>query len=222
MALQQIKDIGNTSHSHRHPFHRFASSLGLHLGNFLNKHWADCIPFMLGLVVFIAVLIPFLSYFGLDVIAKPLFFALHYVCAQIPSHSFYILGHQLGLCARNLSIYSSMFLGSLIFALSKKRLPGITWWMWLLLILPMAWDGTTQMFGWRESTWELRVMTGTLFGLSTVWFVLPLLQKALLETIPTQQEIPAIGTITTSAGLILTSPSLPTEQLPQSEPENRG
>ncbi len=94
--------------------------------------------------------------------------------------------------------------------------------MWLLLILPMAWDGTTQMFGWRESTWELRVMTGTLFGLSTVWFVLPLLQKALLETIPTQQEIPAIGTITTSAGLILTSPSLPTEQLPQREPENRG
>ncbi len=177
---------------------------------------------MLGLVVFIAVLIPFLSYFGLDVIAKPLFFALHYVCAQIPSHSFYILGHQLGLCARNLSIYSSMFLGSLIFALSKKRLPGITWWMWLLLILPMAWDGTTQMFGWRESTWELRVMTGTLFGLSTVWFVLPLLQKALFETIPTQQEIPAIGTITTIAGLILTSPSLPTEQLPQSEPENRG
>ena len=124
MALQQIKDAGNTSYSHRHPFHRFASSLGLHLGNFLDKHWADCIPFMLGLVVFIAVLIPFLSYFGLDVIAKPLFFALHYVCTQIPSHSFYILGHQLGLCARNLSIYSSMFLGSLIFALSKKTAAG--------------------------------------------------------------------------------------------------
>ena len=86
----------------------------------------------------------------------------------------------------------------------------------------MVWDGTTQMFGWRESTWELRVMTGTLFGLSTVWFVLPLLQETLLETIPTQQGIPAIGTITTIAGLILTSPSLPTEQLPQSEPENRG
>ena len=44
MALQQVKDVGNTSHSHRHPFHRFVSSLGLHLGNFLGKHWADSIP----------------------------------------------------------------------------------------------------------------------------------------------------------------------------------
>ncbi len=35
MALQQVKDVGNTSHSHRHPFHRFVSSLGLHLGTFL-------------------------------------------------------------------------------------------------------------------------------------------------------------------------------------------
>src|SRR6266567_5416181 len=117
----------------------------------LDKHWADCIPFMLGLVVFIAVLTPFLSYFGLDVIAKPLFFALHYVCAQIPSHSFYVLGHQLGLCARNFSIYASMFLLSLAFVLSKKRLPGIPWWVWVLMMLPMAIDGTTQMFGLRES-----------------------------------------------------------------------
>jgi len=38
------------------------------------------------------------------------------------------------------------------------------------LILPMAWDGTTQLFGWRESTWALRVITGTLFGGGTVWF----------------------------------------------------
>src|SRR5438309_6424459 len=150
-------------------------------GNFLLNYWATLITILLGLLVLIAISIPFLSYFGLDSIAKPLFFALHYVCAQIPSHSFYILGHQLGLCARNLSIYSSMFLGSLVFALSKKHLPGISWWMWLLLILPMAWDGTTQLFGWRESTWILRMVTGTLFGLGSVWFVLPLIHKTLLE-----------------------------------------
>src|SRR5947209_2354307 len=150
-------------------------------GNFLLNYWATLITILLGLLVLIAISIPFLSYFGLDSIAKPLFFSLHYVCAQIPSHSFYILGHQLGLCARNLSIYSSMFIGSLIFILSKKRLPGIPWWLWVLMILPMAWDGTTQMFGWRESTWILRTVTGTLFGLGSVWFVLPLMHKTLLE-----------------------------------------
>jgi uncharacterized membrane protein len=154
------------------------------LGAFLTDHWATMVTTSLGLLVFTAIAIPFLSFLGLDVIAKPSFFTLHYICAQVPSHSFYILGHQLGLCARNLSIYTSMFLGSLIFVLSKKRLPGIPWWLWLLLILPMAWDGSTQMFGWRESDWILRTLTGTLFGLGSVWFALPFMHQTLLETTP--------------------------------------
>jgi uncharacterized membrane protein len=49
------------------------------------------------------------------------------------------------------------------------------------MLLPMALDGVTQMFGWRESTWILRVVTGTLFGLGNIWFVLPLIQKTLDE-----------------------------------------
>jgi uncharacterized membrane protein len=154
------------------------------VGVFLTEYWATIITVVLGLLVLTAIAIPFLSYFGLDSIAKPLFYSLHYVCAQVPSHSFYIFGHQLGLCERNFSIYTSMFLGSLVFALSKKRLPGIPWWVWVLMLLPIAVDGITQMFGLRESTWELRVITGTLFGLGNVWFALPLMQKSLLETTP--------------------------------------
>lgn len=150
--------------------------------DFLADQWATIITIILGILVVAAISVPFLSYFGLDVVSKPVFYSLHYVCAQIPSHSFYVLGHQLGMCARNFSIYASMFLGSLAFTVSKKRIPGIPWWVWLLLILPMAWDGGTQMFGLRESTWELRVLTGTLFGLGSVWFVLPLMQKTILET----------------------------------------
>ncbi|GCE24844.1 hypothetical protein KDA_03280 [Dictyobacter alpinus] len=151
-------------------------------GDFLTDYWAHIVMIGLGILVGTAIAIPFLSYFGLDSIAKPLFFSLHYVCAQIPSHSIYIFGHQLGLCERNFSIYTSMFLTSLVFVLSKKRLPGIPWWLWILMILPMAWDGTTQMFGWRESDWILRVITGTLFGVGNIWFALPLMQKSILET----------------------------------------
>ncbi len=154
------------------------------IGDFLLNYWAHIITIALGTLVFIAISIPFLSYFGLDVIAKPLFYALHFVCAQIPSHSFYIFGHQLGLCERNFTIYTAMFLGSLIFVLTKKRLPGIPWWVWLLMILPMALDGTTQMFGLRESTWYLRVLTGSLFGLGNIWFALPLMQKSLDTPLP--------------------------------------
>lgn len=186
MAIQQVKDRNSglilpAPTRKKHVFVRFLQSLGSHLGSFLLKYWAHCLTFALGLIVFIALAIPFLSYFGLDFIAKPLFFSLHWVCAQIPSHSFFIFGHQIGLCARNLSIYSSMFVGSLIFVLSKKRLPGIPWWVWVLMCLPMAVDGVTQLFGWRESTWELRVLTGTLFGLGNILFVLPLIQKTLVE-----------------------------------------
>jgi uncharacterized membrane protein len=184
MMTQQLEERNTPAVTSEYRLRGFTRSFLLHLNNFLLEYWATMLSAILGLVVLVALSIPFLSYFGLNAIAKPLFFSLHYVCAQIPSHSFYIFGHQLGLCARNLSIYSSMFLGSLIFVLSKKRLPGIPWWLWVLMILPMALDGTTQMFGWRESTWELRVLTGTLFGLGNVWFVLPFMQKTLLETAP--------------------------------------
>lgn len=165
------------------------SAIGYRIGEFIYEYWATMLTVALGLLVLAAISVPFLSYFGLDWLSKQIFYALHTVCAQIPAHSFYVFGHQLGMCARNLSIYSSMFVGCLIFVLSGKRMKGIPWWFWLLLILPMALDGTTQMFGWRESTWELRVLTGVLFGLGNVWFALPLVQKTLLET-PMQPSLP--------------------------------
>ena len=185
-----IQDVNNTTHHayspRRQTIDRVMNNTGRHVGNFLIDNWATMITWTLGILVFAALSVPFLSYFGLDGISKQIFFTLHMVCAQIPSHSFYVFGHQLGMCERNFSIYASMFIGSLIFVLSKKRIPGIPWWVWILMILPMAIDGTTQMFGLRESTWELRVLTGTLFGLANVWFALPLIQKTILESLPTQ------------------------------------
>ena len=187
MAIQEVNN--NTHHAYtprRQSLDLAMNSTGRFVGNFLIGHWATMIAYALGILVFAALSVPFLSYFGLDGISKQIFFALHMVCAQIPSHSFYIFGHQLGMCARNFSIYASMFVGSLIFVLSKKRIPGIPWWLWILMILPIAIDGTTQMIGLRESTWELRVLTGTLFGLGNVWFALPLIQKTILESLPVQ------------------------------------
>src|SRR6266702_5713049 len=187
MALQQVKNSNRgfslLSQKQKQILARFTQVVG----EWLLNYWATVITVVLGLIVAIALSIPFLWYFGLDAIAKPLFILLHFICAQVPSHSFYVFGHQLGLCERNLSIYTSMFLGSLVFVLSKKRMPGLPWWLWILMLLPMAWDGITQMFGWRESTWVLRIVTGTLFGLGNIWFVLPLIQKSLVETPPVQR-----------------------------------
>ncbi len=179
MSAQHISNVANSRSTSRK-----LNTAANWLGDFLLAYWGHIAMVVLGLLVFSALAVPFLSYFGFDSLSKSIFFSLHFVCAQIPSHSFYILGHQLGLCARNFSIYTSMFLTSVVFVLSKKRLPGIPWWVWLLMILPMALDGTTQMFGLRESTWQLRMITGTLFGVGSIWFVLPFMQKTIEETTP--------------------------------------
>ncbi len=157
-------------------------------GEFFLQYWVVVIISLLGLVLLATLSVPILAYFGLNDLAKPIFNALHLICAQIPSHSFYMLGHQLGMCARNISIYGSMFVGALVFQISKKRLAGIPWWLWVLMLLPIAFDGLSQMFGLRESTWELRVLTGVLFGIANMWFALPFIQKTINESI-----IPASG-----------------------------
>jgi uncharacterized membrane protein len=154
-------------------------------GAFLLNSWALIMTIFFSLIVLAAVSTPLLTYFGLDALAKPIFFAFHLICSQIPSHSFYLAGHQLGLDAHCLAIYGALFAGSLAFVLSKKRLPGLPWWAFVLMTLPLAYDGLTQLFGLRQSTWEIRLLTGALFGLGAAWFAFPWLQKTLTEMLST-------------------------------------
>lgn len=155
------------------------------VGAFFLEYWVHVITGFFGIICLAAVSSPVLSYFGLDSLAKPLFFALHLICGQIPSHSFYIAGHEVGLCVHCLAIYSALFAGSLLFALNKKRLVGLPWWLLILFALPLAYDGFSQMFGLRESTWEIRLVTGLLFGVGAAWFALPLIHKGLKEAAST-------------------------------------
>lgn len=154
------------------------------IGGFFLKSWDLIVTTFFGLLCLAAVGAPILSYFNLNALARPLFTLLGRLCGQIASHTFYIGGHQCGLCVHCLAIYASIGSVGVIFALSKKRLPGIPWWLLILLALPLAYDGFSQMFGLRESTWEIRVLTGALFGLGLAWFGLPLVQKMLKETTP--------------------------------------
>jgi hypothetical protein len=56
---------------------------------------------------------------------------------------------------------------------SPGRIAGLSFRAYLLLILPMALDGFTQLFGWRESDALLRTITGCLFGAASVWLIYP-------------------------------------------------
>ena len=83
-----IQEVHNTTHqansSGRQTIDRVMNNIGQFVGNFLIQYWATMITCVLGILVFAALSVPFLSYFGLDAISKQIFFALHMVCAQIP------------------------------------------------------------------------------------------------------------------------------------------
>lgn len=148
------------------------------LGKIVLSHWLLLVNLGLSLFVGVAVIVPVLYAWGWSHLGSSLFRMYHLVCAQIPNHSYFLFGYQLALCARNLAIYTSILLGSVLFRAVRDRLPPLKWCFWLLTMLPMAVDGFTQLFGLRESTWELRTVTGALFGLGVCWFLLTQLDAA--------------------------------------------
>ena len=139
----------------------------------LARRWLLHVNLILGLLVSGAVITPLLYALGVQPLGSALFAAYRFICGQVPSHSYYLLGYQFALCARNLAIYGSLFVGSLLFRAVRGRLHALAWPLWLLTMTPMALDGFTQLFGLRESNWELRTLTGVIFGLGVCWFLLP-------------------------------------------------
>lgn len=144
----------------------------------LRRHWLLLVTVFLGAFVGLAVLVPVFYALGWQGIARRIFLTYHTVCDQIPSHSYFLFDYQLALCSRNLAIYGSLLVGSLAFRAVRNWLRPLDWHLWLATMLPMALDGGTQFFGWRESTWELRTLTGVILGVGLCWFVLPTVEAA--------------------------------------------
>jgi uncharacterized membrane protein len=79
------------------------------------------------------------------------------------------VGFKLGMAQRNTAIYTTMFLAGLAYALLRKRIPRLSWPLFLLLILPMALDGGSHVaseitgLGFRETNAWLMSLTGSVF-----------------------------------------------------------
>lgn len=87
-------------------------------------------------------------------------------CHSFPERSLSYNGRYCGLCARCTTMYSGGLLAILSFPVwsdSVSTLTGLL--VGFLLITPAGIDGTTQMFGSRESNNKLRVTTGLLLGI---------------------------------------------------------
>lgn len=102
-----------------------------------------------------------------------------------------IIGYKIALCERDMAIYFGILVFGLLFALTKRQIPKLPWYLWLLLgILPIALDGLSQLLSqppldflpYRESTPFLRTLTGFLFGFTTAWFGYPLVEETMAES----------------------------------------
>jgi len=163
------------------------------------RHWLLAVNVGCALFVGGALLAPIAAVLGWQSAADALYAAYHLACHQWAFRSFFLFGQQpiyseqqlldlgvdpfgfagspslgwkMAFCERDLAIYLGLLVVGLLYARRRDLRPA-GFLLYGLLILPMALDGFTQLFGWRESTWELRVSTGLLFGLASAWLVLP-------------------------------------------------
>jgi uncharacterized membrane protein len=101
------------------------------------------------------------------------------------------MGYKMTLCARDVAIYTGIFVGGLIYARVRRRLRPVPLWLYVLLGLgPIGLDGFSQLLGYppfnlwppRETLPEFRVLTGALFGLMNAWLGFPYLELSFRET----------------------------------------
>lgn len=147
---------------------------------YIRDHWLGIINTGLALYIGISLLTPLAFAAGLTGPASGIFNAYRFFCAQTPSHSFFIAGYQTCLCSRCLAIYTSILVAGVALTVFRNNrvIRALPWYYWLLGMVPMALDGFTQLFGVHESNLALRLLTGTIFGLATAWFLFPQIEEA--------------------------------------------
>ncbi len=153
----------------------------------LTRHWVLMVNVVVAVYAFLPFAAPLLLSAGQSGPALWIYAVYSNVCHQMPSRSFFLFGQKMAYCERDTAIYLAALAAGLVFARWRYQLPRLGFGTYLLLIAPMAVDGFTQLFGWRESTWELRVFTGTLFGAASVWLTYPYFQRALDGSTRTRQ-----------------------------------
>lgn len=94
-----------------------------------------------------------------------------YFCHQIPERSFFIKGHQFPVCARCTGFYTGLavYLILNLFFKHSNNLEMLI--IAMVLMVPVAIDGLTQYFGPRESTNNLRFVTGFIGSIGLIIFL---------------------------------------------------
>lgn len=93
-----------------------------------------------------------------------------------------VLGYKFPVCARDVAIYGAMILGGLVFPFVRKVddkiAPPLIYF--IIALVPIALDGGTQLIGIRESTNDLRLITGFIAGIVVPFYLIPILNMFVL------------------------------------------
>jgi uncharacterized membrane protein len=200
------------------------------------RHWLITVNAAFAVFLAGALAAPVLATLGWQAAANTLYAAYHFTCHQWAFRSFFLfgprslaiydqqqladagldpftfvgspsMGWKMAFCERDLAIYVGLLLVGLLYA-RRRSMRGMGYLLYGVLILPMAIDGFTQLFGWRESTWELRVITGLLFGLASAWLVLPRLDVSFGPR-PSIRQYAPVSPLTSETALCDPAPPLP-------------
>ncbi|MDD3159986.1 MAG: DUF2085 domain-containing protein [Candidatus ainarchaeum sp.] len=87
-------------------------------------------------------------------------------CHHLPERSIKFFGIEKYLCARCFGMTLGAVIGIILFYLNWK----FNLFVLILLIIPLIFDGLSQMFLDRKSNNLLRLITGILFGIGIVLF----------------------------------------------------
>ena len=94
------------------------------------------------------------------------------ICHGIPSRCLLLFGVPMPICARCTAIYLGLIAGTVVFRFIPRMSEMAARAMAIAAALPMALDGGTQLIRLRESTNELRVVTGLMAGIAlAVWLL---------------------------------------------------
>ncbi len=105
------------------------------------------------------------------------------------------LGYKVAICQRDVALWGAFWLFTVVFTVLYRwkgiRLRPLRWYWWILVgWVPIGLDGFSQLLSqipgswlpYRESTPLLRTLTGALFGLTTAWFMFPMMVESMEET----------------------------------------
>lgn len=91
-----------------------------------------------------------------------------YICHRKPERSFFYKGHQFPVCARCTGFYISGIASIILFRYFYLPYNLTSLIIGIILLIPTAIDGTTQLFEMRESNNTLRFITGILGGIGLI------------------------------------------------------